>query len=68
MNFENYEVVVNFSWVNDKWVVNLRSKPEIDVSLIAKAYGGGHKNAAGFGYSGNIFDIIKEVKNEKSNN
>jgi len=56
---QGYDLSVNFMWVNDKWVVNLRSKGSLDVSTIAKSYGGGgHKNASGFQYIGNIFDII----------
>jgi len=45
-----YDAMIAFAYQKDKWVVYLYSaKPEVDVSEIAKEYGGGgHKAAAGF--------------------
>ena len=46
--FTKYPICLSFVYVGDKWVVGLYSKA-IDVSKIAKKYGGGgHKGAAGF--------------------
>ena len=57
---EGYAMCVDFFFVNDKWIISLRSKGDLDVSEIAKNYGGGgHKNASGFEYTGDIFNIIK---------
>lgn len=49
-NPDKHDIMVGFNFSGGKWIVSLRSaKPEIDVSLIAKARGGGgHKGAAGF--------------------
>ncbi len=45
----------------------LRSKDNCDVSSIAAKFtGGGHKNAAGFTYQGNIDKLITEIKKEFS--
>lgn len=42
--------------------VSLRSNDEIDVSTIARYYGGGgHKKAAGFTMAGNFYDIINSI-------
>lgn len=45
-----HSFMVGFEFTGDKWSVSLRSdKPDVDVSVIAKARGGGgHKAAAGF--------------------
>ena len=49
---EEYDIMITFCWMKDKWVVSLYTEPEktgIDVSEIAKIRGGGgHKGAAGF--------------------
>jgi phosphoesterase RecJ-like protein len=43
---------------NDEYRVSFRSKGNIDVGGIAKQFGGGgHKNAAGCGVSGNMHDL-----------
>lgn len=49
-NPEKHDLMVGFEYTGTKWSVSLRSdKPDVDVSLIAKARGGGgHKAAAGF--------------------
>lgn len=45
-----HDIMVGFEYTGSKWSVSLRSdKPDVDVSIIAKARGGGgHKAAAGF--------------------
>ena len=45
-----YDVLIGFSFDGDVWTYSLRSaRPAVDVSIIAKHFGGGgHKNAAGF--------------------
>lgn len=46
--FEKYPMCLSFAYLGNKWVVGLYSEA-IDVSRIAKRYGGGgHKGAAGF--------------------
>jgi uncharacterized protein len=47
---EKYDAMITFGWRNRKWTVSLYStKPDVDVSVICKAHGGGgHKGAAGF--------------------
>lgn len=47
---EAYDIMIGFCFTGTKWSVSLRSdKPNVDVSVIAKARGGGgHKGAAGF--------------------
>lgn len=43
-----YDILIPFSFDGDKWIISLYSR-NIDVSEIAKKYGGGgHKGAAGF--------------------
>ncbi|MCC7417719.1 MAG: bifunctional oligoribonuclease/PAP phosphatase NrnA [Acidobacteria bacterium] len=53
--------VVFFKQVEgDRYRVSMRSKGEIDVSAVAKTYGGGgHKNAAGCTVSGGIDEVQK---------
>ncbi len=47
--FKKYEIVIPFVWDGDKFTVSLFSDKKVDVSEIAKQYGGGgHKYAAGF--------------------
>ena len=44
------------------WKVSLRSKDNVDVSKIAKNYGGGgHYKAAGFSIKGNLENVKKEI-------
>ena len=50
-DIEKYPIAIAFVWCGDKWTVSLYTtvETEIDVSEIAKSYGGGgHKCAAGF--------------------
>lgn len=50
-NSDEYDAMLTFSWHKDHWSISLYTddRPDIDVSIIAKARGGGgHKNAAGF--------------------
>lgn len=52
--------------IDDKsWKVSLRSNGYIDLSKLANTFGGGgHKNAAGFKYSGEIEDLRKDLNNK----
>lgn len=45
-----YDAMLAFGWKRDKWTVSLYTdKPGVDVSVVAKARGGGgHEGAAGF--------------------
>ena len=47
---EKHDAMLSFCWYRDKWKVSLYAeKPEVDVSVICKARGGGgHKGASGF--------------------
>ena len=46
----------------ESYRVSLRSKGEVDVNRIANTYGGGgHKNAAGFSFSGTFDEIRQQV-------
>ena len=46
--FNDYDICISYEFLGDKWIISLYSQ-KIDVSLIAKEYGGGgHQNAAGF--------------------
>jgi nanoRNase/pAp phosphatase (c-di-AMP/oligoRNAs hydrolase) len=47
---EDYDIMIPFCFDGKQWTVSMYTKnKEIDVSIIAKKYGGGgHKNAAGF--------------------
>jgi phosphoesterase RecJ-like protein len=44
-----------------------RSKDDLDVSIVAAKFGGGgHKNASGASYTGNIRDFIEKILIEMS--
>jgi len=59
-NFDFGIMAVEFE--KDKFAVSFRSK-SVDVSVIAKKFGGGgHKNAAGATIYGNIDQVIKKIK------
>lgn len=46
--FSQYDICLSYEFCGDKWIVGLYSKT-VDVSVIAKKYGGGgHKGASGF--------------------
>lgn len=46
---DDYDIMIPFVWDGKQWTISLYTKKEIDVSEIAKKYGGGgHKQAAGF--------------------
>uniref|UniRef100_A0A6H1ZBS6 Putative DHH phosphatase family protein n=1 Tax=viral metagenome TaxID=1070528 RepID=A0A6H1ZBS6_9ZZZZ len=46
--FNQYDICLSFVYLGDKWTIGLYSE-KIDVSVIAKKYGGGgHKGASGF--------------------
>ena len=46
--FGQYDICLSYEFLGDKWTVGLYSKT-VDVSVIAKKYGGGgHKGASGF--------------------
>lgn len=50
---------------NDEYYVSLRSKPEYDISTIAKAHGGGgHKCAAAYNSKDSLSNIKQEVLND----
>lgn len=59
MDKENTNIAVGFSYNNQgMWQYSLRSKGDVDVSEIAKLYGGGgHKHAAGFESDGLIISV-----------
>lgn len=60
LNIGIVEVVAYFRLINAKVRVSLRSKGDVDVSLIASKFnGGGHKNAAGLSIE---VDSIKNAK------
>lgn len=47
--YPNYDFVASFTVFDSQVMWSLRSRPEFDVSEVAKRFGGGgHKNAAGF--------------------
>lgn len=65
--YEYVPFVITYMDISDRRIYSLRSSsrrhPEVDVSLIAKKYGGGgHKNAAGFAihYSDPLFKTLLE--------
>lgn len=49
-NPDKHDIMISFGWYKNKWGISLyTNKNEIDVSQIAKKYGGGgHQGAAGF--------------------
>ncbi len=49
-NHHDYDAVMTFGFTNGKWSMSMYTdKPNIDVSVIAKKYGGGgHRGACGF--------------------
>ena len=57
------KIVAYFRIVDNKIRVSLRSKGEIDVSVIASKYnGGGHRNSSGFSFDSlDIFDTKEKV-------
>jgi phosphoesterase RecJ-like protein len=47
---------------SDRWRFSMRSKGDIDIGSIARDFGGGgHFNAAGFGYSGDIEELTEKL-------
>ncbi len=45
-----------------KWRFSMRSKGDIDIGEIARQFGGGgHMNAAGFNYTGEVEQLVKEL-------
>ena len=56
----DYDILIAFGWRKDKWIVSLYTKEDyIDVSVIAKFFGGGgHKQAAGFEWKGDIWNLL----------
>ena len=53
-----YPIVIAYYWDGGRWKISLYSE-KVDVSEIAKAYGGGgHKGAAGFQCGALPFDTI----------
>lgn len=59
---EGYDIGIVWSIRKGKLIVNLRSIGDIDVSAIAKNWGGGgHKNASGFNLP-SVYDLKKVLK------
>jgi phosphoesterase RecJ-like protein len=60
------QAVVFFKQVGpDDWRVSMRSKGDVDINAVARAFGGGgHKNASGCSASGSL-DHLKRVFQEK---
>ncbi len=47
---------------NGQWRFSMRSKGDIDIGEIARQFGGGgHMNAAGFTYTGEVEQLVKEL-------
>jgi phosphoesterase RecJ-like protein len=47
----------------DNWRVSMRSKGEIDVNAVAKAFGGGgHKNASGCSATGTLAALTESFR------
>ena len=45
--FEKYDICISFEFDGEKYIISLYSST-VDVGTIAKSFGGGHKDAAGF--------------------
>ncbi len=69
-NFVNFPIMIETVVVSalfkevgpDKWKVSLRSRGDIDVSVIAQEFGGGgHRNAAGFRISGSLVNVKQRL-------
>ena len=58
-----YDIMISFVMKGNKWYVSLYTdKPEVDVSILAKKYGGGgHKQAAGFNTIKLPFTALKRI-------
>lgn len=57
--FKQYDICLSYVFLGDKWQVGLYSET-VDVSIIAKKYGGGgHKGAAGF-----VHNVLPFIKND----
>lgn len=69
LNISIVQVVAYLRIINGKVRVSLRSKGEIDVSLIAQNFnGGGHKNAAGLSIDTlDIFDAVQVLESSIKN-
>jgi len=51
----------------DEWKVSMRSKGNVDVSMVARSFGGGgHRNAAGCSISGNLEEVKTKVRRKAS--
>ncbi|MCK4911521.1 MAG: bifunctional oligoribonuclease/PAP phosphatase NrnA [Thermodesulfovibrionales bacterium] len=70
--FVNYPLVMDTVKVSvmlkekegDVWKVSLRSKGDIDISRVAVQFnGGGHRNASGCSFEGNIADVKQRLLN-----
>lgn len=64
-----FAFIYRYDMIQHMWYISLRGVAEsnINLSLIAKKYGGGgHPLAAGFTYKGNLNDIISEWKDGRS--
>lgn len=69
MNDSDYQLMLPHQWDGKQWTVSLyvfpRYKDEIDVSQIAKRFGGGgHRGAAGFQINELPWKVIKRIGDE----
>lgn len=56
----DFAVLYKYHFQNKHWKISLRSRDKVDLSIIAKKYGGGgHKNAASFIFKGDIHDLFQ---------
>lgn len=63
---DTFDIMIPFRFDGDQWGVSLYTKKDIDVSDIAKKYGGGgHSKAAGFQCKKLPFEKNKKVNNIK---
>jgi oligoribonuclease NrnB/cAMP/cGMP phosphodiesterase (DHH superfamily) len=60
---ERHDAMLGFYWTGKQWTLSLTTdKPGIDVSAIAKKYGGGgHKGAAGFQANNLPFALVRKT-------
>ncbi len=63
-SIQGVELAVRFRETGkDYWKISLRSRGNIDASIISKRFGGGgHKNAAGFDFYGSFENGVKLIE------
>ena len=63
---KNYDIMISFVWDGENFNISLYTTKDIDVSEIAKKYGGGgHKSASGMSLD---YDLFVEIVGEKNLN